>query len=273
MGDLYLKGGIPLITIKNYALANTLEEAYKILNEKRNNVILGGAAFLRMGSKKIETAIDLSKLHLKYIEENEEDIEIGAMTTFREIETNSALKKYFNGVLPKSVENIVGIQFRNVVTVGATVYSRYGFSDFLTALLSLDADVLLYNEGRISLEEYLEKGARKDLLVKVIIPKTSRKAAFGMMRNSSSDYAILNVAVSNKEGDLKIVVGARPNRGKIAKEASIYFSKSSKSMDEIEKAALMASEELSFGSNMRGSKEYRQAICKVLVKRGIMEVL
>ncbi len=34
----------------------------------------------------------------------------------------------------------------------------------------------------------------------------------------------------------------------------------------------MVTEELIFGSNMRGSAEYRQAICKVLVKRAIMEV-
>lgn len=262
-----------MITIKNYALPETLEEAYKILNEKRNNVILGGCAFLRMGSKRIETAVDLSKLNLKYINETEKEIEIGAMTTFREIETSAVLKQYFNGVLPKSVENIVGVQFRNVVTVGATVYSRYGFSDLITALLSLDTDVLLYNKGRISLGEYLEHGAKKDLLVKVIIKKTGRKAAFQMMRNSMSDYAILNVAVSNENNDFKIVVGARPNRGKIAKEASLYLSKSSQSTEEISKAALMASEELIFGSNMRGSKEYREAICKVLVKRAIMEVL
>lgn len=262
-----------MITIKNYALPQKLEEAYSILNEKRNNVILGGCAFLRMGSKKIETAVDLSKLDLKYINENDETIEIGAMTTFREIETSSILKKYFDGVLPKSVENIVGVQLRNIVTAGGTVYSRYGFSDFITALLSLDAEIILYKQGRVALEEYLQKGAEKDILVKVIIPKTCRKAAFQMMRNSRSDYAILNVAVSNKDNDWKIVVGARPQRAKIAKEASQYLSKSNKSIEKIEEAALMVSKELNFESNMRGSKEYREAICKVLVKRAIMEVL
>ena len=38
------------------------------------------------------------------------------------------------------------------------------------------------------------------------------------------------------------------------------------------KAGEIASEELVFGSNTRGSAEYRREICKVLVKRAIMEV-
>ncbi|WP_338013823.1 hypothetical protein [Desulforamulus profundi] len=37
--------------------------------------------------------------------------------------------------------------------------------------------------------------------------------------------------------------------------------------------AAMAVEELSFGSNIRGTAEYRKAMCKVLVKRAITEVL
>lgn len=262
-----------MFTIQDYALPETLEEAYRLLNKKKSSTILGGCAFLRMGSKKIGTGIDLSKLKLKYIEENDDAIEIGAMTTFREIETNPILQKHFYGILPKSVKNIVGIQLRNIVTAGATVYARYGFSDFITALLSLDTDVVLYQVGRISLEEFLEKGSEKDILTKIIISKTNRKAIFKDMRNSHSDYSILNVAVSCKENDFKIVVGARPQRAKIAKEASVYLGKSKLTEEDIEKASIIAVDELNFGSNIRGSKEYRKNICQVLVKRAIMEVL
>ena len=38
------------------------------------------------------------------------------------------------------------------------------------------------------------------------------------------------------------------------------------------KASEIACEELVFGSNMRASKEYRKAICKLLVKNALMEV-
>ncbi|WP_099191248.1 FAD binding domain-containing protein [Tepidibacter mesophilus] len=262
-----------MISIQNYVFPETLEEAYDILKSKRNNTVLGGCAFLRMGSKNIGTAIDLSKINLNYIKECDETIDIGAMATFREIETSPILTKYFNGVLSESVKNIVGVQLRNSVTIGGTVYSKYGFSDLITALLSLDADVVLYKQGRISLEEFLQKDFEKDILTKIIIPKTNKKAVFKSIRNSNSDYAILNVAISKENTDFKIVVGARPQRAKIAKEASIYLGKSKLTSEDIEQTSSIAAKELNFGSNMRGSKEYREVICKVLVKRALMEVL
>ncbi|WZL71673.1 FAD binding domain-containing protein [Clostridiaceae bacterium 35-E11] len=262
-----------MFTIKDYVLPKTLEEAYHLLKSKRNNVILGGCAFLRMGSKKIQTAIDLSELNLDFIREEDETIEIGAMTTFRSIETSSFLRNSFNGILSKAVEDIVGVQLRNIVTVGGTVYSRYGFSDFITALLSLDTYVVLYDKGKITLEEFLEKGAENDILIKIVIQKTSRKAVFQSMRNSKSDYAILNTAVSKKDNEWKIVVGARPQRAKIAVEASRYLMKSQLNKANIQHAAKLAADELAFGSNMRGSSEYRQLICKALITRAITEVL
>ncbi|MBZ4652930.1 MAG: molybdopterin dehydrogenase FAD-binding [Peptococcaceae bacterium] len=262
-----------MFTIQDYVVPGTLEEAYRILTAKRNNTILGGCGFLRLGSQRIGTAIDLTNLNLNFIEEYDQVIEIGAMTTFRDLETSPLLKGYFNGLLPQAVKHIVGVQLRNIVTVGGTVYSRYGFSDLITALLSLEAEVELFKTGRVSLENFLENASEKDILVKVIIPKTAKKAVFNSMRNSQSDYAIVNVAVS-KEGDRWLLVaGARPHRAKIARKASLFLANSSLSSEDIEHAANLAISELTFGSNMRASQKYRETVCKVLLKRAIGEVL
>lgn len=262
-----------MFTLQNLVQPETIEEAYELLMQKKANTVIGGSAFLRMGSKRIGTAVELSKLNLNYIKEYSDYIEIGAMTTFRDIETNAALKEHFNGLLPESLGNIIGVQFRNVVTVGATVYSKYGFSDFITALLALDVDVELYDAGRISLEEFLNMPYKKDILTRIFIKKNSRKASYKDFRNSVSDYPILNVAVSNMDNQWKIVVGARPSGAEIAQNASLELSKRTLTDAEIEAVANMAAEELVFGTNMRGSAEYRKAMCKVLVKRAIMEVL
>jgi len=106
-----------VFTLRDLVQPEKLETAYQILSDKRNNTILGGCAFLKMGSKKIGTAIDLSNLNLSYIKETDGFIEIGAMTTLRVLETHTLLQESFNGVLPKSVRNIIGVQFRNSVTV------------------------------------------------------------------------------------------------------------------------------------------------------------
>lgn len=262
-----------MFTLQKLLQPETIEEAYKILTEKKSNSVLGGCCFLRMGSKRIGTAIELSKLNLDYIKEDSDYIEIGAMTNFRDIETSDILNTYFNGVLPKSVRNIIGVQFRNVVTVGATVFSKYGFSDFITGLLSLEAEVELAGAGRISLEEFLNMPYKKDILTRIFIKKDSRKATFKDFRNSVSDYSMLNVSVSNKENNWRIVVGARPVVATVAKNASEELSKGELTTERIELIANMASEELRFGNNMRATAEYRKTLCKVLVKRAIMEVL
>lgn len=262
-----------MFTLQDLVQPETIDSAYDILMQKKSNTVLGGCAFLRMGAKRIGTAIDLSRLNLDYIKEKDDYVEVGAMTTFREFETHPIFKKYFNGVLGKAVENIIGVQFRNIVTVGATVFSKYGFSDFITALLSLDTEVELYHGGRITLEEFLNRPYEKDLLLRIFIKKNARRAAYENLRNSISDYPILNAAVSNLDNNWTIVVGARPGIAAIAKEASLRLSKKVLTEEDIEKAAHIAAEELSFGSNMRGSAQYRKALCKVLVKRAIMGVL
>ncbi|WP_206812906.1 FAD binding domain-containing protein [Paradesulfitobacterium ferrireducens] len=263
-----------MFTLVDLVQPETLEDAYQSLISKRSNTVLGGCAFLKLGSKRIMTGIDLSKLNLNYIREQHGFIEIGAMTTFRDVETSSLLKESFNGILPQAVSQIIGVQFRNVVTVGASVFSKYGFSDLITALLVLDTEVELYHDGRMSLQEFLNQPPKKDILTKVFIKNDQRIASCQSLRNSASDFPILNAAVSQADGRWTIAVGARPLKAELALQASELLSQANVLNDEtIEDAAKAASEELTFGTNVRGSAEYRQAMSKVLVQRGITEVL
>ncbi|WP_378956762.1 FAD binding domain-containing protein [Pelosinus sp. sgz500959] len=259
-----------MFTLLDLVQPDTIDEAYQILMAKRNNAILGGCAFLRLGSSRIGTGIELSKLNLNYITEQTDYIEIGAMTTFRDLETNLILQEYFNGVLPKAVGNIIGVQFRNVVTVGASVYAKYGFSDLITALLALDTEVELYKGGRMPLVEFLGRAYEKDFLTKIFIKKDQRKVAYQNFRSSASDFPILNVAVSKADHQWIIAVGAMPSRAKIAYQASAELSKGNLKCDDI---AAIAADELVFGTNAKATGEYRKAISKVLITRAIQEVL
>ena len=249
-----------MFTLMELVQPQSLEEAYEILMKRKNNIVIGGSAFLRMGEKRIGTGIDLSNLNLNLIEETSD------------LEVSPILNKYFNGVIGNCVKDIIGVQFRNVVTVGASVFSKYGFSDLIVALLSLDTEVELYKGGRVKLEEFLNQKYEKDILVKVHIKKNNSKSIYKCMRNSRSDYPILNLAISKDDNNFKICVGARPQRATIAKEASEFISNNILNEENILKASEIACEELVFGSNMRASKEYRKAICKSLVKSALMEV-
>lgn len=262
-----------MFTLTDIVQPTTIEEAYAILMKRKNNQIIGGSAFLRMGKKRIGTGIELSNLNLDYIKEDEDYVEIGAMTTFRELETSDIIKNNFGYVLNHSVRDIIGVQFRSVVTVGATVFSKYGFSDLIIALLCLDTEIETFSKGRMTLDEFLNKGHEKDLLTKIYIKKNNKKASYKALRNAKSDYPIVNVAVSKLDNTFKICIGARPQVAKEAKNASEFLSNNNITNENIDKAVQIAVDELNFGTNMKASKEYRYAMARVLIKRAIMEVI
>lgn len=268
-----------MLNIKEYVAPASIEEAYQYLTSQKGATILGGCAYLNLGTRNIPLAIDLARANLSFIKETEETIEIGAMTTFGDIEHSEILARYFDNILALSVRDIVGIQLRNLVTVGGTVYSRYGFSDFITALHALDTQVKLYKQGIFDLEYFLENGSKEpDILEKIIIKKDNRRAVFKAFRNSRGDYAILNLAVAKMEDKFRVVVGARPARAALAFKTMDYLNeeyaqKQEFTVSTLKKAGEILSGELSFGSNGRGSSEYRQELAKVLLRKAVQEVV
>ena len=88
-----------MFTVMDIVLPATVEEAYSILTKRKNNQVIGGSAWLRMGNKRIGTAVELSQLDLDYIKEEEEYIEIGAMTTFRSLETSEVIENNFGRII------------------------------------------------------------------------------------------------------------------------------------------------------------------------------
>lgn len=261
--------------VKDYVRPKSLEEAYELLSSSRNSRIVGGGAILRLGSKRINTAIDLCDLDLNFINETDETIEIGAITTFRELEKSEIIKKYFGNLLSDALKEIVGVQFRNYVTVGGSVYSKYGFSDLITALLVLDCTVVLHKNGEIKLEDYLNTRLKgRDILTKIVLKKEETITSYKTIRKSTSGYPTLNVAVAKNKDGFKIAVGARPRVAALAHEAAEFLNSNSSIDEDVAlKAGEICSESLKFGSNYLGTEEYRKEICKVLVKRAIMEVI
>lgn len=118
-----------MLKIKNYVKAESLEQAYE-LNQKKSTCILGGMLWLKMSSRSFQTAVDLSGLGLDQIEETEEEFSIGAMVTLRQMEKHEGLNRFSDNAAAESVKSIVGVQFRNLATVGGSIFGRFGFQMF-----------------------------------------------------------------------------------------------------------------------------------------------
>ena len=263
-----------MITYGDYVSPKDIAQAYQALTSKKSARLIGGGCFLRMGNRRLGLAVDLSQAGLDYIKNMGDEIEIGAMTSLRDFETSELLKNNFGDIIKDSVKHIIGVQLRNIATIGATVYSRYGFSDPITGLLALDADIYLYNGGRVKLEDYLkEEKPRRDILEKIIIRKNIDRGAFQTIRNSAVDYAILSVGVSKIDDKYRVSIGARPGAATLAYNAMSYLNEVGANYETAILAGQIASEELHYGTNNRGSGIYRKELSKILVKRAILEVL
>lgn len=261
------KGDRHMFTIHHYVLAQSLQEAYD-LNQNTGSAVLGGTLWMKLGGRAIETAIDLSALGLDKIEETEDSFRVGCMTTLRDLETHPGLEQFFDGVLRSSLEHIVGVQFRNGATVGGTVYSRFGFSDLLTVLLALDTQVEFHRGGIVPLADFAAGRPDKDILVRVIIRKTRCRSAYLSQRLSTTDFPILTCAVSRMEGRWNIVLGSLPARAKLFSFPCAGIP----GREERESWIGEICRTVEFGSNARGSREYRERVAKVLIRRGIEAV-
>lgn len=270
-----------------YVRAQSLDEAYE-LYQKKPNFVLGGMLWLKMKNKTLGTAIDLFDLGLDQIDEDENEFRIGAYATLRQIETHEALNAYTHGAIAESVRHIVGVQFRNVATVGGSIWGRFGFSDVMTIFRALGAKVQLHKAGIMDLDEFAAlPRTTRDVLVSVIVPKNAKGVVYLSQRNQSTDFPVLTCAVANRSGRYVAVIGASPYMAEpvwdedgildgiadAKTDSNAALTDNSENNAKIDKFAEYVAEHIRFGSNIRAGAEYREIICRVLTRRAVTQSL
>lgn len=246
-----------MLQIQQYVKPESLEEAYTLLTGNRNNQIIGGMMWLKMQDRRIPVGIDLSDLDLNGIEETQDSFIIKAMTPLRMIELHPALHTCYDGMFRSACKDIVGVQFRNMATLGGSLYSRFGFSDILTLLLSLDCEVHLYHGGTISIKDYAAMPYERDILTHIVLKKEAMKGVFQCVRKSATDISAFHMAIVQTKENYRISIGARPKR------AVLYELPLSMTKEEI-KAAL---KQVELGDNMRAGKAYRERLCEAFIEK------
>ena len=270
-----------------YVRAQSLDEAYE-LYQKKPNFVLGGMLWLKMKNKTLGTAIDLCDLGLDQIDEDENEFRIGAYATLRQIETHEALNAYTHGAIAESVRHIVGVQFRNVATVGGSIWGRFGFSDVMTIFRALGAKVQLHKAGIMDLDEFAAlPRTTRDVLVSVIVSKNAKGVVYLSQRNQSTDFPVLTCAVANRSGRYVAVIGASPYMAEpvwdedgildgiadAKTDSNAALTDNSENNAKIDKFAEYVAEHIRFGSNIRAGAEYREIICRVLTRRAVTQSL
>ena len=259
-----------MLTIREYKQVTSLEEAWQ-LNQKRMNRVLGGMLWLRMTKGNVQTAIDLSGLGLNTIEETDTEFRIGAMVTLRQLELDAGFTAYSEGANKEALRHIVGVQVRNLATVGGSVFGRFGFSDVISLLLVMDSYVELYKGGLVPMADFVKMKYDRDILVRIIVKKQKAHFCYQSVRISKTDFPVLTCAAALNEDGVQIAVGARPAKAALVKDdkqlAALPLTE-----EKAQAFAEYAAELLPTESNPRGSAKYRTHLIKVLAKRTLLEL-
>ena len=122
----------------------------------------------------------------------------------------------------------------------------------------------------VSIEEFANMRLSKDILVRVIVKKTPLKVVYKSMRNTSTDFPVLTCATTKTEAGTYCTIGARPLKAMRFYDENHFLDDFNE--ENMQKYIEEVSSKLIVGGNLRASKEYRQKIAKVLMKRALLEL-
>jgi carbon-monoxide dehydrogenase medium subunit len=256
--------------------------------------IAGGQSLLVMlRNKLIDPAvlIDLEPVtELRGVERQSQGVSIGAMTTFFDLMSSSALQSALP-IIAAAASKVGSTAIRNLGTIGGNLCHNEPGADLPPALLALNASVELRSRRgarKVPLTEffrgYFETVVAPDeILCRVEIPTLPDGATGAYLKHSISaeDLAIAGVAVvvvpdEDKAGavrELRIGLGGvapvplRASRAESALAGSVLSSES------IRAAAELAAEAADPMGDPHASADYRRKMIKVLVRRAIAAAL
>jgi CO/xanthine dehydrogenase FAD-binding subunit len=137
--------------------------------------------------------------------------------------------------------------------------------------MAIGAKVELYHRGIVTVEEFADMPHERDILVRVIVPKTIQRTAYLSQRNTKTDFPVLTCCVSQSEGEVRCCIGARPMKAVCFRDERGILQEgitpeSAKAFGEYIR------ENVKTGTNLRGSKEYREILAGVLTKRAVLKL-
>lgn len=279
---------------EEYLVPTSLEEALAMLKERQGQarVIAGGTDLIIQLKKKEVTArglVDVTNLaELKGIELKDGFIRIGACVTHQELASSSLIRERA-ATLAEGASQVGSPQIRNMGTVGGNIVNAQPAADTVVPLMALEAEVevasregtrwdplggLCVGPGQCT----VDSTAEILIAVRFCALGPNQGSAFERLaKRKALALPILNAAAVvtlNERGDtfqeVRLAVGPigpTPSRAFNAEEALRGAAVEAQAMAA---AMELAAQEAQPRSNpLRGSREYRQEMVKVLLRRAV----
>ena len=270
---------------------HTLEEALALLEQHQKNVriIAGGSDIiiqLRDGVVKTQKLLNILPIKdLRFIENKNGIIHIGALSTYTEIIRSQHIRRYAS-ILVEASKQIGAAQLQNTATIGGNLGNASPAADSLPPLYALGATVVtLSKSGRreIPIERffigYRKTALKQDELIEEIyfdgLTRNDAGAYLKLGLRKANAISIVDVAVTLRDkrrdsyGDVKVALGAvAPTivRAHSCEQALMGKRLTQKLLQE---AAKLASQDTFPITDIRGSAEYRRRVVSSLVYQAL----
>ncbi|TYB92633.1 MAG: molybdopterin dehydrogenase [Kosmotoga sp.] len=267
-----------LLNVKAYHKPHSIEEAYNIWSDYKNEAVLvaGGTNNALMKSNIPKRLIDLKSLGLNDIKEKGNEIIVGSMIDIENFRKNEIIRNSFGDFFFKSFSDIASPQLRNMITIGGSVAAKVGWSDVVTCLLTTESRLITYGANgyqNINIDEFNHfPKDEKPIITHLILNKENYVYGFRRFTKSAFDISIVNVGIALKiESDIvkrsRFVIGSRPQLPDRFSEVE-EGTENLKFDDNLPTIARnLVFEHFTGGSNHLASVEYRRHLASVLTER------
>jgi CO/xanthine dehydrogenase FAD-binding subunit len=277
-----------MLKIRAYYSPSTLTEAVALLAEDERTVIAGGTDLLvnpryMVGVREV---VDIRKLGLDYITEENGWLHIGAGATMRTVARHPKIQALANGMLARGAAVCGSPNIRNMATLVGNVASALPSADTPPSLLALDAQVVLVGtqgERIVPLHSFYIGPAQsvreRELIHELRIPLDkvdTIKGGFYKIGRTAEDISMVNAAATLiiKDGNITaahVVMGAVapiPLRVVQAEEALLGQAPTEETF---QRAAELVRAEVRPINDHRASAEYRRRMSGVAALRALRQ--
>lgn len=264
-----------------YYRPTNLDEALRILSQPNTVPLAGGTTLLATEEGITPAVVDLQNTGLDRLTWADDGrlLRIGAMVRLADLDELLAPLAELQdaaALLRDAVRRAGPNTYRNAATVGGVVASRLPESEFLAALLVLDATVSLRLPApeTITLAAYLQDDEQlPGLITELLVYWPAGTGAAERVARTPADSPIVSV-VAWQPGDGPIRLAAtgidpRPVRLSAA-ELALAGGLTAETIDEAARAAAAANQH---PGDFRGDADYRAEMAAVLTRRALVALL
>jgi carbon-monoxide dehydrogenase medium subunit len=271
-----------------YEVADSAEHAIELLGRYGDEakVLAGGQSLLNLMKLRFATPsalIDIGRISgLEYVREDGDRLAVGALTRYEDAHRDETLWR-FCPLLAHTCGEVGDPQVRHMGTIGGGVAHGDPAGDVPSALLALDADIVVRGptgERTVAARDFFKSPFEtdlgpQDLLTEVRVPKVEGRGwSYMKFHPRAQDWAIVGVAalVERSNGGIGRASVTLTNMGPVPLRAS-SVEQALAAGEDIAQAAQAAAEGTNPVTDPFATADYRRHLAPILVRRAIEEAM